>query len=118
MLRKELKRFADAWNGIVVFFKEGEHAKFHLFFSVFVIAAGFYFKITSAEWIAIIICIGLVLIAEAFNTAIEMLGDIVHKEIHPQMRKIKDLAAGAVLFAGIAAAAIGCIIFIPHILKL
>ncbi|MFN0275920.1 MAG: diacylglycerol kinase family protein [Chitinophagales bacterium] len=117
-LEKEKKRFADAFNGILVFFREGEHAKFELFFSLLVITAGFYFDVTKTEWLVIILCIGFVLTAEALNTAVELLGDHVQKEKHPEMRNIKDVAAGAVFLAASAAAAAGFVIFIPYILKL
>lgn len=117
-IQKEKKRFADAWNGVLVFFREGDHAKFELLFSVLVIAAGFYFQVTKTEWLIIVLCIGFVLAAEALNTAVELLGDFVQKDFHPKMRMVKDVAAGAVLLAAITAAVTGCIIFIPYILKL
>lgn len=117
-LKKEMKRFKDAAHGIAVFFKEGEHAKFHLFASLLVLCAGIFFQVSKYEWMLLLFCIAIVLITEALNTAVELLGDMVHKEIHPKMRKIKDMAAGAVLIAAICAAIVGLIIFIPYILKL
>lgn len=70
------------------------------------------------EWIAVILCIGAVIMAEAFNTAIEALCDHVSPEINPLIGKAKDVAAAGVLIMAAAALAVGCIIFIPKILSL
>jgi diacylglycerol kinase len=117
-MKNALNRFAYAVKGVIVFFREGTHAKFHLLASVIAVTAGVFFHITFIEWIAVVLCIGMVLAAEMLNTAIELLGDFVHKEQHPLIGKIKDISAGAVLFAALAAGITGCIIFIPYILKL
>lgn len=114
----EIKKFEDAARGVGFFFRFGQHAKFHLVVAIFTVIAGFFFGITNAEWAAVILCICAVLVAEALNTAIEMICDFVHAEHHPEIGKIKDIAAGAVLLAAIAAAITGCIIFIPYIIKL
>ena len=64
---------------------------------------------------AIVGCIGGVLAAEAFNTAIERLVNLVSPQWHPIAGEVKDIAAGAVLITAIAAAIIGLMIFIPYI---
>lgn len=71
----------------------------------------FFFGITRTEWIVIILCIGVVIAAELFNTAIEKLVDLVSPERHPIAGQVKDIAAGAVLVCAVAAAIIGIIIF-------
>ena len=78
--------------------------------------AGFYFGITRNEWIAIILCFGMVLAAEGFNTAIERLVNLVSPEHNPIAGDVKDIAAGAVLICAIVAAIIGVIIFMPYVL--
>lgn len=115
MIRKELKRFRDAINGLILLFGAEPHARFHLIAACIVIAAGFYFKVSTTEWLILILTISMVIIAEAINTSIEKLGDFVHKEKHESMRIIKDVAAGAVLFSAIASAVIAAVIFIPKI---
>lgn len=77
--------------------------------------AGFYFEISSTEWILQILAIGLVLTAEGLNTAIEAMADFIHPERHPKIGLIKDIAAGAVAFAALAAIAIGLIIYLPKL---
>ena len=67
------------------------------------------------EWIALLICIGAVLAAEAFNTALEALADRISTEYSPLIRDAKDLSAGAVLILAIMSATVGLIIFLPKL---
>ncbi|WP_338408821.1 diacylglycerol kinase family protein [uncultured Flavobacterium sp.] len=78
--------------------------------------AGFYFTITKTEWLFQILSIGLVMSIEGLNTAIEKVADFIHPNYHERIGFIKDIAAGAVLFAAFTAITIGLIIYIPKIL--
>ncbi len=79
--------------------------------------AGFYFEITSSEWMFQILAIGLVLSIEGLNTAIEKIADFIHPDFHTKIGFIKDIAAGAVFFAAMTAIAIGLIIYIPKFIN-
>jgi diacylglycerol kinase (ATP) len=117
-LRKHLgKCFKFAWKGIHIFFAEEYNARIHSILAIMVILTGFYFNITKTEWIIVIICCGLVIAAEAINTAIERLVDLVSPDYHPLAGKIKDMAAGAVLICAIVSAIAGFIIFVPYIIS-
>ncbi|MCC8358878.1 diacylglycerol kinase [Salinimicrobium sediminilitoris] len=83
--------------------------------SIFVTIAGFYFDITSTEWMMQILAIGLIMTAEGLNTAVENIADFVHADFHVKIGRIKDVAAGAVFFAAVVAVIIGLIIYIPYI---
>jgi diacylglycerol kinase (ATP) len=83
--------------------------------AVIMTIAGFSFDITSTEWIMQIFAIGLVMATEGVNTAIENIADFVHADYHVKIGRIKDVAAGAVFFAAVAAVIIGLIIYIPYI---
>lgn len=111
-----MKSFCYAWEGIKNFIGREHNAWIHLTVATLVIAAGFYFEIEKGEWLAIIGCIGGVIAAEAFNTAIERLVNLVSPEWHPIAGEVKDIAAGAVLICAVAAIVIGLIIFIPYII--
>ncbi len=111
-----IKSFDFALQGIVVFFKTQHNAWIQLIATLLVIVSGFYFDVNSTEWCWLIAAISFVLIAEMFNTAIEFLTDLVSPEYNPLAKKVKDVAAGAVLIAAIAAIAIGLIIFLPEII--
>jgi len=89
--------------------------RIHGVIALLVIALGFYYRITSGEWVAILLCIGLVFILEIINTAIETLVDLVQPHHDPLAGKIKDIAAGAVLVGALTAAITGMIIFIRYI---
>jgi diacylglycerol kinase (ATP) len=107
--------FKYAFNGIYVLFSTQRNARVHLLAAVLVVAAGFYYSISNAEWLAVILSIGIVFAAEAFNTAIELLVDKVWPEFDQTAGKIKDMAAGAVLFCAVATVIVGIIIFAPKI---
>ena len=84
--------------------------------AVLMIIAGFYFDINRYEWMIQILTFGLVLSIEGLNTAVEKIADFIHPEFHNRIGFIKDIAAGAVMFAAMAALAVGMLIYIPKFL--
>ena len=74
---------------------------------------GFLMHISATEWMFQIFAIGLILVAESLNTAIEKIADFIHPEYHKQIGRIKDISAGAAFFAAIFAVIIGLIIYLP-----
>lgn len=113
-LHKRLKSFAYAWKGIGSFVRKEHNAWIHCSAIIAVTTAGVLFNITRTEWLIILLCFGIVLAAEAFNTAIERLVNLVSPDYHPIAGDVKDIAAGAVLICAITAAIIGVVIFIPY----
>jgi len=87
----------------------------HISLAIIAVSLGFYFEVSTSEFLWIIAVIGLVLSAEIFNTAIEKLTDLIQPEHDPRAGVIKDLAAAAVLITAITALIIGLIIFIPYL---
>ena len=85
---------------------------------ILMIFAGFYFHISREEWMLQILAFGLVLAIEGLNTAVEKVADFIHPEFHERIGFIKDIAAGAVLFAAFSAIAVGALIYIPKIFNL
>ena len=77
---------------------------------------GLWLDISKTEWLFQILAIGLVLVAESLNTAVEKLCDFVHPEYNKRIGFIKDVAAGAVSFAAITAIIIGMFIYLPKFL--
>lgn len=117
-IKDRLRSFKYAGKGIYILLREEHNAWIHCLAILVVTIAGFYFDITKSEWIAVLFCFGLVLAAEAINTSIEKLVDLVSPERNPLAGDVKDLAAGAVLICAFVAAIIGGIIFIPYLLEL
>jgi len=89
--------------------------KIHLVATLLVGIAGWYFQLSGHEWLWIILAIGLVLVAELLNTAIELLVDLVSPDFNPKAGKVKDVAAGAVIVAAFISVIIAAIIFIPKL---
>jgi diacylglycerol kinase (ATP) len=107
--------FRYAFKGLKLFFATQHNSWIHLVAALSVIASGFLFCITKTEWLFVIVAIALVIITEMLNTAIEFLVDFVSPEYNEAAGKVKDLAAGAVLFASIMAAVIGVLVFGPYL---
>ncbi len=113
---KRLKSFNYAANGFRILLQEEHNARIHFFALTLVILAGILFKISTNEWLAIIIVSCFVITSELFNSSLENIADFISPDKHPQLKKIKDLAAAAVLTSAIAAALTGIIIFLPKII--
>lgn len=113
---KRAKSFTHAGRGIFLLIKTTHNIWIQCAMLVAVIAAGFYFGISQIEWALVVFAAGLVLAAEAFNTAIEIDIDLTSAQYHPYARDTKDVAAGAVLIACVTAAIIGLLIFGPYLL--
>jgi len=115
-LIKRAKSFTYATRGIYIFIKTTHNAWVHLVILAIAIALGVYFDITHIEWMMLTLAGGFVLVTEALNTAIEIDINLTSPEYHPYARDTKDVAAGAVLIAAIAASIIGLLIFGRYIL--
>lgn len=110
-LRRRLLSFVHAGRGIATMIRSERNAQFHVLATIVVVAVGLHFEIERGEWLALALAVGVVFCAEAFNTAFEALCDVVSPEHHPGIGRAKDLAAGAVLLAALAALAVGIGVF-------
>lgn len=117
-LRERRKSFGYAFQGIATFFRTQHNAWIHVVAALLAVLTGFYLEINRNGWLWIILAIALVFITEMLNTAIEFLCDHISPEIHPNIKKVKDIAAAAVLIASLTAIAIGVIIFLPEFITL
>ena len=115
-VRARAQSFVYAFRGIWALLRREHNAWIHLVAALGAVAGGAWWRISRLEWCAILGCIGIVLAAEAFNTAVESLADAVRPEHDPLVGKAKDLAAAGVLLTSLAAAAVGLLVFGPHLL--
>lgn len=113
--RSRLLSIRYALNGLVKFFQQEHNAWIHLAATIVVAALTLYFHVQGGEILALVVVTGMVWVAEAFNTVIEMIMDMVSPQRHPAVAFIKDLSAGAVLLSALTAAITGAIVFIPKI---
>ena len=120
--REEKKRFSvvarmksvtHAWRGLIIFLKTTHNAWIQILLAILAVVLGFYFNISSTEWMLLILSFGLLLVAEALNTAMEIDIDLTSPTYHPYARDTKDVAAGAVLIMAVIACIISLIIFLP-----
>lgn len=108
--------FKYAFCGIVESYRAEQNLKIHTVIGLLVVICAFLLKISYIEWLICLVLIGLVLMAEFFNTSIEHTVDLVTEEQKPLAKKAKDTAAAGVLVFTIISAIIGSIIFIPKII--
>lgn len=118
LLRRRAASFGHAFRGVAAALHSEVHLRLHALATVAVIGLGFYFRIDRTEWALVALAVGTVWAAELANTAIEALTDLVSPEYHPLAGKAKDVAAGAVLVAALAALVVGLLVFAPRIFQL
>jgi len=115
-ISKQIKGFGYAFSGIEKFILSERNALIHLAATIIVFICAMIFGVTIGEGIALTVAVGLVWMAEMFNTCIEKAMNFISTEEHPEIAFIKDVSAGAVLVASATAFVIGLLIFIPKIL--
>ncbi|MDI6605646.1 MAG: diacylglycerol kinase family protein [Candidatus Omnitrophota bacterium] len=114
-------RFRDslkiALKGILYLFLYHRNMRIIFIIGIVTFFAGIFFRLSGIELIALCITITLVFMAEIFNTAIELMMNMVSERYHTRIRVIKDIAAGVVILACLNALAVGCVLFAPRIFK-
>jgi diacylglycerol kinase (ATP) len=111
------RKFADAFRGLRRSFRTQTSFAVHVAAAVAVVAVAAILQVSPVEWALLVLAIGGVLAAEVFNTAVESLARALDTGIHPRVRDALDMASAAVLVASLAAALVGMIVFIPHIVR-
>lgn len=110
-----IKSLKYALRGAYLLLKTEASIQVQFSFALIVILAGFLLNISTTEWMFQLLAIGLLLVSESLNTAIEKLSDFIHPDYHKKIGFIKDISAGASTFAAIIAVIIGLIIYLPKI---
>jgi len=112
-MRRFLKSFVFAFNGLAYAFKTQLNFKIHCVAAVVVALFGIYVELATTEWLWIALAVFLVIASELINTAIEVLVDLISPEHQPKAGAIKDLAAATVLVIALLAICIALFIFVP-----
>ena len=110
-----LRSFHFAFQGIGYVLRTQHNARVHAVVACLVIVAGIYFRVTAVEWAVLALTIGTVFSAEMINTVAELAVDLLTEQYHPMAKVAKDVGAGAVLVAAIAAIGVGLAIFGPRV---
>jgi len=114
-LRGRLRSLKFALRGMWLLITTEDSIKAQLFVAIIATVLGFYFDISNIEWMIQFLAIGMVLVAEAVNTAVEEVADFIHPDYHKKIGLIKDIAAGAPSFAAFISLIIAAFIYIPKI---
>jgi diacylglycerol kinase len=108
----------NALRGLGVFIKTCHHLWVEIFFIVLGIYLGFLLHLSNIEWVLVTLSLGLIVVAEAFNTAIEIDIDLTSPSYHPYARDTKDVSAGAVSLTIVIAGIMGLLIYLPKVIAL
>ncbi|MEE2663957.1 MAG: diacylglycerol kinase family protein [Myxococcota bacterium] len=115
-LADRVRSFGPALRGIRAMLRDEHNARIHAVATGVVVVLGLGFGLERGEWLAIVVATALVWVAEAFNSAVEALGDVLSSEAHPLVGRAKDVAAGGVLLAAIGALVVAALVFGPRVL--
>lgn len=111
-MKGRIRSFRYAFRGVAVILRTQPNARLHLLATAVAVALGLWLDISAGEWLAIVLAIGMVWVAEGFNTALELLADRVAPDFHPLVGRAKDAAAAAVLLAAVTSVVIALIVYI------
>jgi len=114
---ERVRSFRYAFRGIALVFSSQHNSWIHATAAISVIGLGLCESLSPVEWCVIVLAIGLVLVTEALNTAIEFLADEISLEKRKGLGRAKDVGAGAVLLASFCSVALGLLVFVPHFIR-
>lgn len=110
--------FRDAWQGIVLVFREEQNFRIHTILGLCALAAGLILRIPNSHLLILIITVTGVLSAELLNSALERFLDVIKPRMSPYIHAIKDILAALVLIGAIGSVGVGLIIFTPPLASL
>ncbi len=109
-----VESFNNAIRGMISAVKTEKNMKIHLVTAFFILVLSLYYRLTKLEFLIICLTVGLVLVCELFNTAVELLVDLMVDIYHPKAKKVKDVTAAAVLVSAFVSLAVGYFVFIER----
>lgn len=110
--------FKYAFDGVLTVFQEEKNMRSHVLSTIVIIFISLFLSLTTREWLWVLLVCFLVLVMEIWNTVVENLVDLVSPDYHPLAKKVKDMAAAAVLFTSFFSLIIGAIILLPKIITI
>ena len=114
-IKRLYKSFTYAFRGLGKTLKEEQNLQIQSIVGLVVIILGWYFRIEVEEWLILILVIGLVILMEIINSAIERITDVLKPRLDSYVKEIKDIMAAAVMLASVIAVTVGLIIFLPYL---
>ncbi|MBE7634712.1 diacylglycerol kinase family protein [Tenacibaculum finnmarkense genomovar finnmarkense] len=117
-IKGRLRSVTFAFKGMWLLITTEDSIKAQVFLGILATCLGWYFNLSETQWLFQFLIIGMVLVAEALNTAVEKIADFIHPDYHERIGFIKDIAAGAPAFAALTALIIAGIIYLPKIIAI
>ena len=111
------KKFSHAFRGLRIAFTTDNSFKAHMIFTALALGLSLWLRPDLTGWALVALAVGLVFVAELFNTAIEYLVRMFTTEYHELAEKLLDISAGAVLFAAFISLVLAGLVFVPLFLK-
>lgn len=115
--RSFIASFRYAFEGVRTVFQEERNMRSHTLSSIFVILLSLFLPLTMHEWLWVLLVCFLVLIMEILNTVVENIVDFISPDYHPMAKRVKDMAAAAVLFTSFFSVITGAIILLPKLFE-
>ncbi len=114
-LTRVVRSFGPAWAGLAWAFRTQGNLRVHAVATILAMGGGLWLRIALWEWCVVLLASGLVWTAELLNTALEVLADRVSLQREESIRRVKDMAAAAVLMAAVVAGVVGLLVFAPKV---
>lgn len=112
--RRLFQSFRHALRGVALVFRSEQSFQLQTLAGIAVLLCAWAFRVTKFEWLTLFVFIGAVLSLELINSVFERIMDVFKPRLHPAVRDMKDIMAGVVLLASLAAGVVGAFIFLPH----
>ena len=112
-IKRLLLSFKYAFKGLLTVFREEQNLRIQILVAIVVTTFGVVFRISRFEWLIILLLVGLVILMEIVNSAVERVADMLKPRLNIYVKEIKDIMAAAVFFASLLAIIAGFIIFWP-----
>ena len=116
-LRSRIQSFGHAFRGWWHVVRTQRNAWIHVVITIVIVALSIWVGLSIRDWALIILTTAVVFITEFLNTAVEVVVDLASPQHHPLAKVAKDVGAGAVLIAALAAVAVGALILGPPLWK-
>lgn len=117
-VKRLFKSFKYAASGLYKIFKEEQNLQIQFGAGFFVLILAWFFNVSKFELLLLIFSIGLVLLMETINSAVERIADVLRPRINEYIKEVKDITAAAVMLASLISVIVGTIIFWPYIMEI
>jgi diacylglycerol kinase len=108
--------FRYAFDGFVFALRTQRNLRIHMVIFVGVFALAYWLHVSAVRWGILLVVASLVIMAELFNTAIEVAVDLASPGYHELAKIAKDIAAAGVLVTAFLAFVTGLVIFAPALI--